>query len=84
MNRPTFVITLMLSLIFVLYGVYVFLSINLATKNVEYVVLQEELARLKRENILLLEKILQIKAFTHIQGTALDQGFVPQQVYVLQ
>jgi len=81
MNRPKFIVGVLLSIIIAFYLFQVYLQAELGVLAFEYSDLKEQIGIIKQKNTILHEKVLKEKSLTNINKKAVEMGFIPANYY---
>lgn len=76
MNKPALIVTVLIFTVLVLSVVRVSVANRISTSGIELSQIEEEVASLKKENLILQEELLNVSSFTQIASRAGELGFV--------
>ena len=77
MRKPALIIAFLVFVILVLTVVRISVANKIATSGVELQSIEDQVASLRKENLILQEKFLTLSSFTQIASKASELGFVP-------
>lgn len=83
MLRPKATILVLLCMIVVLYLFYVYSSVEIASRGIDYELLSNELIKIKLENKELKVQVLTEESYNVIREKAIKQGFIDKSGYIL-
>ena len=76
-NKPALIIASLVFVILVLSVVRISVANRIATSGIELQSIETQVASLRKENLILQEKLLTVSSFTQIASRAGELGFVP-------
>lgn len=76
MKKPALIVTVLIFAVLVLSVVRVSVANRISTSGIELSQIEEEVALLKKENLILQEELLDVSSFTQIASRAGELGFV--------
>ena len=82
-KREKILLIVIISLIIILEGVYIFLQQKFSGSGRDYIAIYEKIQNLKVENLILHEKILDESSFLYLSKMASSEGFINQTVTYL-
>ncbi|MEX2012798.1 MAG: hypothetical protein WD967_00170 [Candidatus Levyibacteriota bacterium] len=77
MKKPALIITSLIFAILVLSVVRISVANRISTSGIELQNIEDQVASIKKENLILQEKLLTFSSFTQIASRAGELGFVP-------
>ncbi len=77
MQKPALIIAIQIFVIILLSVVRISVSNRISTSGIAIAGMEDQVASLKKDNLILQEKLLTISSFTQIASKAAEIGFVP-------
>lgn len=77
MNKPALIIGIQIFAILILSVVRVSVSNRISTSGIEVASIETKIDSIKKENLILQEKLLTMSSYTQIASSAAEIGFVP-------
>ncbi|MBI2195837.1 MAG: hypothetical protein HYU48_02225 [Candidatus Levybacteria bacterium] len=77
MSKPALILTTLISLVILLSIARISVANRISTSGLEVKNIEDQVAALRKENLILQEKLLTVSSFTQIASKAAKLGFMP-------
>ncbi|MEX2007636.1 MAG: hypothetical protein WD992_02590 [Candidatus Levyibacteriota bacterium] len=77
MKKPALILTTLISLVLLLSIVRISVANGISTSGLELKNIEDQVAAIRKENLIIQEKLLTVSSYTQIASKAAELGFVP-------